>query len=89
MNNVELVNESFSNIGKNWVRIKFNLEYNFNLKNCKDIISYLNNVDMFYKDWELDNVGYNYNAILLRGTDGIGNIKYMILRRSDIKSEEN
>lgn len=78
-NNVELVGESFSNIGKNWVRVKFNLEYNFNLKSTKDIITYLNNVDISYKNWELDNVGHNYKAILLRGKDLSGNTKYLIM----------
>lgn len=78
-NKVELVGESFSNIGKNWVRIKFNLQYCLNIKNREDIINYLNNVDMFYGNWELDNVGHNGKAILLRGNDGIGNTKYLIM----------
>ena len=80
-NKVDLVGESFSSIGKNWVRILFNLEYNFDLKNCKDIIKYLNNVDMFYKNWELDNVGNDYKAILLRGFDGFGNTKFIKMER--------
>lgn len=83
-NKVELVNESFSNIGKNWVRIKFNLQYCLNIKNREDILNYLNNVDMFYKNWELDNIGHNYNAILLRGEDSFGNTKYLIME-SDLK----
>ncbi len=78
-NKVELVGESFSNIGKNWVRIKFNLQYCLNIKNREDIIRYLNNEDMFYKNWELDNVGHNGKAILLRGKDSCGNTKYLIM----------
>lgn len=85
-NKVELVNESFSNIGKNWVRVLFNLKYNFNLKNVKDIINYLNNVDISYNNWELDNIGHNYNAILLRGKDSFGNLKFMIME--DIENEK-
>lgn len=78
-NKVELVGGSFANIGKNWVRIKFNLQYCLDIKNREDIINYLNNVDMYYKNWELDNVGHNGKALLLRGNDSYGNTKYIIM----------
>lgn len=75
--------ESFSNVGKNWLKILFNLEYCFSLKETDDIVRYLNNVDMYYKNWELDNVGHDYNAILLRGKDSYGNIEYILMSKED------
>jgi hypothetical protein len=78
-NKVELVDNVWNNIGKNWIRIKFNLQFCFSIKDRQSIIDYLNNVDMFYKNWELDNVGHNGKAILLRGEDSFGNTKYIIM----------
>lgn len=75
-NKIELIGESFKNLGSSWVNIVFNLEYNFDLHNVQDIINYLNNTSNYYK-WELDNVGHEYKAILLRGFSGINNVHYL------------
>lgn len=79
-NNVELVGESFRNIGEDWVKILFNLQYNFDLHQTEDIVRYLNNGRSVCK-WELDNVGHEYNAILLRGKHVSGDIKYLIMEK--------
>lgn len=76
-NKVELIGESFKNLGENWVKAIFNLEYNFDLHNVQDIIRYLNNSELNYRNWELENVGHEYKAILLRGISGIDNIHYL------------
>ena len=82
-NKVELVGESFSNMGKDWIRVLFNLQYNFTLKedNVKDILNYLNNANIFYHNWELDSIGNDYNALLLRAKDGFENIKFMRIEK--------
>lgn len=77
-NEVDLIGESFKNLGENWVNILFNLQYNFDLHQTEDIINYLNNTSEYYNNWELDNVGHEYNAILLRNRVlGTNNIHYL------------